>query len=174
MGVYAFGKAEGIPEETCQNYAAKNPEKFSCSDIQKCENCAGFDDKNHCWAVKDYKKWKVAQYGSVSGVSKMKAEIYARGPIGCGIDATEQLENYTGGIFSQKKILPLINHEISVAGWGVDDATGEEYWIARNSWGTYWGEKGFFRIKMYSQNLGIERECNWAVPVIYDEEEVEA
>lgn len=29
----------------------------------------------------------------------MKAEIFARGPIGCGIEATLKLENYSGGIF---------------------------------------------------------------------------
>ena len=42
----------------------------------------------------------------------MKAEIYARGPIGCGIDATKKLEEYTGGIFSEFSLLPLINHEV--------------------------------------------------------------
>ncbi len=57
----------------------------------------------------------VGDFGSVRGADKMKAEIYARGPIGCGIDATSALEAYTGGIFSEKKIFVMINHEVSVS-----------------------------------------------------------
>lgn len=45
----------------------------------------------------------------------MKAEIFARGPIGCGIDATSAFEHYKGGIFSEKKFFPMINHEVSVS-----------------------------------------------------------
>lgn len=41
----------------------------------------------------------------------MKSEIYARGPIACGIMVTDKFEAYTGGIFSEKSILPEINHE---------------------------------------------------------------
>jgi len=100
----------------------------------------------------------------------MKAEIYARGPIGCGIDATSKFENYTGGIFSEKKLFVSINHEISVVGWGSEN--GEEYWIGRNSWGTYWGESGFFRIKMHSDNLGIETDCDWGVPVLQKSDDI--
>lgn len=43
----------------------------------------------------------------------MKTEIFARGPIGCGISATSELEDYTGGIFSQKEEFYIIDHEVS-------------------------------------------------------------
>ena len=34
-------------------------------------------------------------------------------------------------------------HLLQVTGWG--EKHGEPYWIIRNSWGTYWGELGFFK-----------------------------
>ncbi len=45
-------------------------------------------DKGNCWAQKRYPVWKVKEHGLVEGKERMKAEIYARGPISCGIDAT--------------------------------------------------------------------------------------
>lgn len=95
----------------------------------------------------------------------MKAEIYAHGPISCGIHVTDKFEwTYTGGIYSEKVLLPIINHEISVVGYGFDEASQQEYWIGRNSWGTYWGEYGFFRIKMHGDNLAIENDCVAGLP----------
>jgi len=146
-----------------------DPQSFDCSPIQQCMNCAPGKTEltdGECWAVTKFPKWKVSQYGSVSGADKMKAEIYARGPIGCGIDADDNFLAYTGGIYSEKKLFPMIDHEISVVGWGKDEATGMEYWIGRNSWGTYWGESGFFRIQMHKNNLAIEEDCDWGVPII--------
>ena len=78
---------------------------------------------------------------------------------------TNKFELYTGGIYSEKSFLPRQNHAISVVGWGLDKPSNTEYWIVRNSWGTHFGENGFFRIKMHSDNLGIDSSpCYWAVP----------
>lgn len=34
---------------------------------------------------------------------------------------------------------------VKVIGWGIN--RGVEYWLAVNSWGTSWGDKGIFKIR---------------------------
>ena len=80
------------------------------------------------------------------------AEIYARGPVAAGIDATV-LETYTGGVITATQPAN-IDHIVSLVGWGEEN--GVKYWIGRNSWGTYWGEGGWFRLIRGVDALGIE------------------
>jgi len=166
LPVYAYANSNGIPDETCNNYQATNQD---CDAMNQCYTCA---PSGTCTAISTYTHFKVGDYGPVGGnagtnVQAMQAEIYARGPISCGIDATDLLEAYTGGyVFSEYNTNPEINHIISVAGWGQTE-NGTAYWIVRNSWGQPWGENGWFRIVLGKPdyNLGIETICNFGVPI---------
>jgi len=163
--VYEYAHRHGLPDQTCQAYQAKN---LKCDQFAVCETCWPSNTSftpGVCEPIETFTKYYVSEYGSVSGANRMKAEIYKRGPIGCGVHATDKFEAYSGGIYSENVWFPMINHEISVAGWGYDEATQTEYWIGRNSWGTYWGENGWFRIQMHHNNLGVEQDCDWGVPI---------
>merc|ERR1719453_2151611 len=168
-GVYEFAHTEGIPDSSCEQYVAHDPKSSRCEAIDKCKDCTwppcpvGETCQDKCWAV-DYKKYYASNYYSLSGIDKMKKELYTHGPISCGVQATDKFEAYTGGVYKEHHIFPMINHEIAVVGWGVTDE-GEEYWIGRNSWGTYWGEAGFFKMTMEKhQDLGITSDCSAALP----------
>lgn len=171
--VYHYAHTNGLPEESCQVYESKNPFDEKCYDYQVCKTCsppsppANDTYPQNCWGLKSYPTWRVSEYGRVQGADKMKAEIIARGPITCGIEVTPSFDQYRGGVYSEYLPNPQINHIVSVVGWGVDE-TGNEYWIGRNSWGTFWGEQGFFRIQTGDDNLGIETDCSWAAPIIPD------
>jgi cathepsin X len=74
----------------------------------------------------------------------------------------DALENYTSGVFQDTTGDLDIVHDISVVGWGVDNGT--KYWTVRNSWGTHFGEQGFFRVVRGINNIAIESDCAWATP----------
>jgi len=156
LSVFNYAHNYGIPDETCNNYQAKDQ---SCTDMTRCYTC---DMNKPCRAIKNYTAYKVDDYGDCSGEDKMMAEVYAHGPIACGIYVSPNFEKYTSGIYSEQ-ISGSINHVVSVVGWGVDPAVGA-YWIVRNSWGTAWGENGFFRIVRGKPgyNLNIETNCGFA------------
>ena len=168
--VYKYAHENGLVHSSCEQYTAYNLQGRLCEPIDICRDCTwppppeGEDGLDGCWAVEDT-RYYIGDYYSVKGADQMKAELWAHGPISCGIHATDNFDkNYTGGIYSEHVAFPLINHEISVVGYGKDAETGQEYWVGRNSWGTYWGEFGFFKMAMYEDNLAIERDCIAGIP----------
>ena len=147
----------GVTDETCQPYQAKTN---SCRAFNQCRDC---QHNGKCYAVKDPAKYKVKQYGFVRGEHQMMAEIKARGPISCRQAVTKEFFAYKGGIFMDTTGDTRPRHATSLVGWGTT-SEGKKYWIGRNSWGTYWGENGYFKVGRGVNQLGIEDECSWGVP----------
>src|SRR5690242_16628545 len=122
--------------ETCNNYQATNQD---CTAMNQCGTCS---PDGTCAPIANYTLFKVGDYAPISGPEAMEAEIFARGPISCGICATDQLEAFQGAaaagnpIYSEFNPLPISNHIISIVGFGVEN--GEPYWRVRNSWGQPW------------------------------------
>ena len=166
--IYQYANEVGLVEEGCQHYEARDNE--ACDDIHICRDC----NSDGCWAVKNYTRYYVEEYGHVEGVENIMKEIYAHGPVTCSIDVPDDLLEYKGGIYEDKTGVAGDGHDISVVGWGEEN--GVPYWVVRNSWGSYWvglsnaldpkGEDGFFRIVRGKNNLGIEEGCTYGVPRI--------
>ncbi len=77
------------------------------------------------------------------GPDAMKTCIQT-GPVTAGLWVYRDFVNYKSGIYHWSKTgQRLGGHAIRCYGYS---DTPEEHWMCANSWGTSWGEKGFFRI----------------------------
>ena len=91
----------------------------------------------------------------------IKYEIHFRGPVQATMRVTPEFFLYQSGVYrcggsSYDRQNPryanlAAYHSVRLLGWGtsVDPRTQqqESYWIAANSWGTGWGESGYFHIR---------------------------
>lgn len=158
---FDYMSSAGVTDDTCQSYIASAA--LDCSPFNICRTCV-FDGWFKCSAVKQFRRYKITESGEVSGEQAMMDEISAHGPIVCNIAITSEFEAYTGGIFMDHSGATAANHQVEIVGYGSNSVTGVKYWIARNSWGTAFGEQGWFRIIRGVNNLGVESSCVYAVP----------
>jgi len=96
--------------------------------------------------------------GNTNLVALIKQELSTNGPLGMYIMATEQFSSYKSGVFVQNPAIPSgdINHAVTLVGYGTDAATGIDYWLVLNSWGSTWGENGYIRIRRGTNEANCE------------------
>ena len=179
ISAYKFIKDSGyIPYDTCLAYEACSSDSdedgcqnrdYTCKPINICRTCSTFKSMGgKCVGLNHFPNATVSDYGAVRGAHHMMNEIYKRGPIACGINANAILE-YKGGLYDNDDESKEIDHIVSITGWGYDNSTGKQYWHVRNSWGEYWGEMGYIRVVLGTNQLGTEADCAWATPGTWTE-----
>lgn len=151
-----------IPTNSCREYEAKNPEKFSCEGKARCYNAS----KKGEWEITQFNGMNVQGWTRLRGEQEIKHALLT-GPVACDFEVTDKFENYKPDmknldkkdIYNEDKDIFQKNHIVSIVGWDKDaEDPSIEYWIVRNSWGTQFGYYGLFYIKT-GNVLGIESGC---------------
>ncbi len=90
--------------------------------------------------------------GNQSSVGAIKQALLD-GPVSSAIAMPCEAFYYTGGLFESAKVEDL-NHVVVIVGWDDTRYGGEGAWICKNSWGTDWGENGYFYVRYGACSIG--------------------
>lgn len=134
-------------------------------------------DTATCKETPDCKRYYATDYAYVGGYygacneELMRIQLVKNGPIAIGFEVLDDFMQYKGGIYHHTALVnrwnPFeeTNHAVLLVGYGSDAATGEKYWIVKNSWGTSWGESGYFRIRRGTDEVAVESMAVESFPI---------
>ena len=77
--------------------------------------------------------------------SPLLRAIYERGPVAVSVDASKW-SSYESGIFDACDEDNIINHAVTLVGYGKDKKLNAGFYLIQNSWGPSWGEDGQIRL----------------------------
>lgn len=133
--VYSFLQTTGAPDEACFPYKASD---LPCSDA-----CADWASRVHkisgwSWVCK-----------TKPNTTTIKTAVYSNGPVTCSFDVYNDFFSYSSGCYKHVTGAFAGGHAVLIVGW-----TSDGCWIVKNSWGSNWGEQGYFKIKYGDCNFG--------------------
>jgi len=131
------------------------------------ETCDPFDPRNRtckddCPYYFTLTGWLQISGSEVAPTPALKDYIYNSGPmfvamIGAnGLGWPTEFSTYDGSYTLYYDGPGTLDHAIMIVGWDdtLSHAGGQGAWIVKNSWGTDWGEDGFFYIAYGSAGIG--------------------
>eukprot|EP00162_Nutomonas_longa_P005313 comp15993_c0_seq1/m.25058 comp15993_c0_seq1/g.25058 ORF comp15993_c0_seq1/g.25058 comp15993_c0_seq1/m.25058 type:complete len:312 (-) comp15993_c0_seq1:53-988(-) len=100
--------------------------------------------------------YSVSGFWSFGRVARIQHEIMTNGPVETGFEVYQDFINYSSGVYQHTSGNLLGGHAVKIVGWGTENNT--PYWLVANSWGTTWGEAGFFKILRGKNECGFEAD----------------
>lgn len=183
IDVLHYAREFGMPDESCQVYEAIDHTRYGkkathCPASGICRNCWPIDGKDVCWGIHTPILYYVSEFGRVEepGELAMLNEL-ARGPITCSLATPDDFDfGYHRGVYVDRYNASDVDHDVEVVGWGQEDdnedgTPGLKYWVVRNSWGTYFGELGFFKLQRGVNALQIEAGDCWGAQLSWKDEQ---
>ena len=84
------------------------------------------------------------------------------GPVMAGINVSQSFHQYKCGVFCENEDYKAMEgHAVEIVDYGTED--GVDFWVVKNSWGTDWGEDGYFRIRRGDLRMN---EYGYVAPVL--------
>jgi C1A family cysteine protease len=138
-GPYNFITSYGTLPESCFAYVSGSGTVPPCSD--KCSNWEDLIIQIDAW------------HTVASDINSIKNALLQKGPLVAGMIVYDDFFGYSGGVYEHPGSDPdPMNHAVVIVGY--DDA--QNCWICKNSWGTGWGEDGWFMILYGDCKIGQE------------------
>jgi cathepsin C len=163
--VEKYANEYGLVDDKCSSYKASNGHCGDVCDISELEKI---------YHVKDY-RFIGGSYGK-SNEREMMLELQKNGPIVVSFEPSYDFMYYQSGIYhsvnaaewilkgEDKPEWEKVDHSVLCYGWGEED--GEKFWMLQNTWGSDWGESGFFRMRRGTDESHIESLAEAADPII--------
>jgi len=115
-----------------------------------------------CPYIKTLLDWRIISGDAVPSTEVLKGYIQTYGPVytsmyaGDGDAWQTEFSNYDGSYTLYYPGTEEPNHTVLIVGWddNLTHAGGTGGWIVKNSWGTGWGDNGYFTIAYDSASIG--------------------
>lgn len=157
---------EMVPEE-CHPYQSKTGSCRDSCDVSKLD---------YIVKVTDY-KYLGGSFGKCTEKLMME-ELQKNGPFAVGIEPDYNFMFYRSGVYHTvdeqswklqgvtKPEWIKTSHTVLLVGWGYDEETKEKFWLLQNSWGSSWGENGFFKLRRGTDEMAVESVCEVGYPTV--------